>query len=109
MCADNYKKSEEYSRTRDSFEDLGVEEQAVFIVESAVNMIVKSVRKAGDAFSKAFEEIKVDVSGKEEAEAAEKKKRKPSATKAKSSKKSASKGASKSAKTKASSKSKSDS
>ena len=108
MCADNYKKSEEYSRTRDSFDDLGVEEQAVFIVESAVNMVVKSVRKAGDAFSKAFEEIKVDTNGSEDPEAEEEKKTKASGTKAKSSKKSASKGASKSAKAKASSKSKSD-
>ncbi len=89
MCADNYKKSEEYSRTRESFDDLGVEEQAVFIVESAVNMIVKSVRKAGDAFSRAFEEIKVDENGNDEAEAAEEKKTKASGSGEKSSKKSA--------------------
>ena len=66
MCADKFKKSEEYSKTRNSFEDLGVEEQAVFIVESAVNMIVKSVQKAGDAFSKAFEEMKTDGEHEEE-------------------------------------------
>jgi len=93
MCEDKFKKTEDYTRTRDSFDELGVEEQAVFIAESAVNMIVKSVRKAGDAFSKAFEEMKVDDNGNDEAEAAEEKKKKAPGAKAKSAKKSAPKSA----------------
>ena len=103
MCADNFKKSEDYTRTRDSFDDLGVEEQAVFIVESAVNMIVKSVQKAGDAFSKAFDEMKVDVDGEREDDA-EDEAQKPKKKKAPATKKTASK----STKSKASSKKKTD-
>ena len=61
MCAEKFEKSKEYSDARGQFEDLGVEEQAVFIAESMVNMVMKSVRTAGDAVSKAFEEVKADV------------------------------------------------
>ena len=104
MCADNFKKSGKYTDTRDNFDDLGVEEQAVFIVESAVNMIVKSVRKAGDAFSKAFDDIRVDAEDEAEAEAPEEKKTKASGAKAKTTKKAAPK----SAKKKTAPKSKSD-
>ncbi len=93
MCEDKFNKSEEYSKTRGSFDELGVEEQAAFIVESAVNMIVKSVQKAGDAFSKAFDDMKMDGGDDAdgESDAAKKpapKKKKPAAKKstAKSSK-----------------------
>jgi len=107
MCAEKFEKSEEYSQTRESFDDLGAEEQAVFIAESMVNMIVKSVRKAGDAFSKAFEDINVDGNGEAEStdESKEKtKKSKATGTKAGKVKKSASTGT----KSKSSSKSKSE-
>lgn len=61
MCANKFEKSEEYSGAREAFDGLNVEEKAVFIVESAVNMLVQGVRKAGDAFTEAFENINVDA------------------------------------------------
>jgi len=73
MGEDSFKKSESYHETRNSFEDLGVEEQAVFIVESAVNMIVKSVRRAGDAFARAFEDITIEAEEAAEEPVGEKK------------------------------------
>ncbi|MCZ6705589.1 MAG: hypothetical protein O6942_06785 [Bacteroidetes bacterium] len=96
MCAEKFEKSEEYSQTRESFDDLGTEEQAVFIAESMVNMIVKSVRKAGDAVSKAFEDINVDQNGETESTDGakeEKKKSKTAGAKAEKAKKSTAKGA----------------
>ena len=102
MCAEKFNKSEGYSKTRGSFDELNVEEQAVFIVESAVNMIVKSVQKAGDAFSNAFEEMKMD--GDDDAAAKSepvKKKAKPAQKKARA--KTASKTSAKGGKSKSSS------
>ncbi|GMQ80885.1 MAG: hypothetical protein BMS9Abin05_0314 [Rhodothermia bacterium] len=95
MCAEKFEKSKEYSRTRESFDDLGAEEQAVFIAESMVNMIVKSVRRAGDAVSRAFEDINLDGNGEAEStdESKEKKKKsKATVTTAGKAKKSSSKG-----------------
>ena len=93
MCAEKFEQSEEYSKTRESFDDLGAEEQAVFIAESMIKMIVKSVRKAGDAVSKAFGDINVNGNGEAkstEESKVENKNTKASSKKAGSSKKSAS-------------------
>jgi len=68
MSEDKFHKSEQYDKAKHSFEDLNVEEQAVFIVESAVNMLVHSVQKAGDAFSKAFEDMKTSMADEQEAD-----------------------------------------
>ncbi len=55
MCANKFEKSEKYSGAREAFDELGVEEKAVFIVESAINMVVQGVKDAGDAFAEAFD------------------------------------------------------
>lgn len=85
MCANKFEKSEKYSGAREAFDGLNVEEKAVFIVESAVNMLVQGVKKAGDAFSDAFEHINVDQEQGEEETDHEPVKKKTKSTKSKAS------------------------
>jgi len=60
MCASNTERSKKYSETRTSFEDLGVDEKAAFLVESTIQMVVKGVKEAGDAASEALKNMSVD-------------------------------------------------
>ena len=70
MCANNAEKSKEYKDARSSFDDLGSNEKAVFLVESAIQMVVQGVREAGDVVSDALKNISVDFPEAEDGEEA---------------------------------------
>ena len=67
MCASKNDRSKKYSETRSSFDDLGLNEKAAFLVESTIQMVVKGVMEAGDAASEALKNMSADF-GKEDGE-----------------------------------------
>lgn len=61
MCATDTERSKKYSDTRSSFDDLGLDEKAAFLVESTIKMVIQSVQDAGDAASQAIKNISADI------------------------------------------------
>ncbi len=60
MCDNNTEKSKEYTKTRSSFDDLGANEKAAFLVESTIQMVVEGVRQAGDAVTDVLKNVSAD-------------------------------------------------
>jgi len=97
MCGNNTEKSKEYDETRSSFKDLGSNEQAAFLLESTIQLVVDGVRQAGDVVAEALKNVSSEFAekdsdsetdGKEKADA--KTKSSNASTQAKKKKKSAS-------------------
>jgi hypothetical protein len=64
MCGNNTEKSKEYDKTRSSFKDLGSNEQATFLLESTIQLVVDGVRQAGDAVSEALKTVSSEFAKK---------------------------------------------
>lgn len=48
---------EQYRRVRDAFDDLKVEDQAVFLAEAAVGVVARGIEQAGHAVAEALDEL----------------------------------------------------
>lgn len=59
MAQSNDKKSshDEYRRTRDSFNEMNVEEQATFLVEATASMLARGVEEAGRVVADGLSDI----------------------------------------------------
>lgn len=66
------KTNEHYKSARNAFDDLKIEEKAVFLIESTVAMLVQGIetvgKTVGDGLDEAFSKAKNDCEEKEEEE-----------------------------------------
>ena len=60
MCDNNTEKTKKYTKTRSSFDDLGANEKASFLVESTIQMVVEGVRQAGDVVADVLKNVSAD-------------------------------------------------
>ncbi len=63
MSDEKSTRSKEYESTRDAFDDLGIEEKAFFLLESAVKAVADGLKKAGEQVSEAMKEASADAEG----------------------------------------------
>ncbi len=61
MSDEKSTRSKEYESTRDAFDDLGIEEKAFFLLESAVKAVADGIKKAGEQVSEAMKEASADA------------------------------------------------
>lgn len=56
MSDEKSTRSKKYESTRKAFDDLGIEEKAFFLLESAVKAVADGLKKAGEQVSEAMKE-----------------------------------------------------
>ncbi|TDI75622.1 MAG: hypothetical protein E2O84_04080 [Bacteroidetes bacterium] len=66
MCDNNTEKTKKYTKTRSSFDGLGANEKAAFLVESAIQMVVEGVRQAGDAVADVLKNVTAEFGNGDE-------------------------------------------
>ena len=57
MATQNKENNEQYRKAREEFNDLKIEEKAIFLVESAFSMLAHGIEAVGNVFSEQIDKV----------------------------------------------------